>query len=269
MPVKIIERFIRGKQDDPDQCEDGIFVNENYIAVIDGVTTKSDRRYDGRRSGRVAMEIICQALSSLSGDLDSITLLNMLSAKIHEFVQKNNCEKNEIPRCCIVLYQVSTKKIVRYGDCQYRINGKTYSLHKKIDRMNETLRSFVISTSLKQGMTIREIQKDDPGRKAIQPYLNTQYLYENEEGPFGYAVLNGDPVNPDMMKEICVPSGTQVILASDGYPVVKDTLKGSETALAETLREDPLCYRINPQTKGLQKGQISYDDRSYIRFITE
>ena len=269
MPVRIIEHYVHGKYDDPDQCEDQIFMNENYLAVIDGVTTKSYRRYNGKRSGRVAGEIICQTLSKLTETPDAVSVLNLLSQRIHDFSLKMHCEKNEIPRACIVLYSLKEKKILRYGDCQYRINGKTYAVHKKIDRMNETLRSYVISTSLKQGMTIPEIEKEDPGRKAIQPYLHTQYLYENEEGPFGYAVLNGDPVNPDLINEMPVPSHTQVILASDGYPVVKDTLEETEEVLAEMLQEDPLCYRINPQTKGLCTGQISYDDRSYIRFETE
>lgn len=267
--VRILERHVQGKYDDPERCEDGIFVNERYVAVIDGVTTKSSRRYQGKRSGRIAMEIIEKKLSVLSSDLNAEEFLNALSEAIQSFVVKESCKDNEIPRACVIAYSVQRKRIYAYGDCQYRMNGKTYSVHKRIDRMNENLRSYVISTALKQGMTIKEIEADDPGRKAIQPYLKTQYLYENEGGPFGYAVLNRQPVNPEMITDIPVPEGTEVILASDGYPLVKDTLTESEKVLAEMLRKDPLCYRLNPQTKGLQKDQLSYDDRSYIRFVTE
>lgn len=268
-PVRILERYVQGKYGDPEQCEDGIFVNDRYVAVIDGVTTKSARRYQGKRSGRIAMEIVKKKLSVLSGDLSAQDFLNALSGAVQNFVEKENCKDNEIPRACVIAYSVNRKRIYAYGDCQYRMNGRTYSVHKRIDRMNETLRSYVISTALKQGKTMKEIEADDPGRKAIQPYLKTQYLYENEDGPFGYAVLNGQPVNPSMITDVPVSEGTEVILASDGYPAVKDTLKESENVLAEMLEKDPLCYTINPQTKGLQKDQISYDDRSYIRFVAE
>lgn len=264
--VRVIESSITGKYGEPDACEDGIFVNENYIAVIDGVTTKSERRYGGKRGGRVAEELIVRKLAEMPGDLNSVSFLNCLSETIHAFSQDHGCSGNEIPRACILVYSIHNHVIYGYGDCQCRINGKTYSFHKKIDALNETLRSYVIETALKQGSSLEEIRKDDPGRKAILPYLRTQYLFENETGEFGYPVLNGDPVNPDLVTEIPVSEGAEVILASDGYPVLKDTLQESENVLKQLLEKDPLCFRINPQTKGVVDGQISYDDRSYIRF---
>lgn len=262
----VIESSVTGKYGDPDICEDAVFINENYIALIDGVTTKSQRCYEGKKSGRVARDLLAERLDSMPGGMNSVSFLNCLSKNIHDFCLENHCHGNEIPRACIIAFSVQNHAIYGYGDCQCRIGGKTYSFHKKIDAMNETLRAYIIETALKQGITLDEIRKDDPGRKAILPNLRTQYLFENEEGTFGYPVLNGDPVNPDLITEIPVSEGTEVILASDGYPVLKDTLKESEEALRKLLEEDPLCFRLNPQTKGLQDGQISYDDRSYIRF---
>lgn len=264
--VRVIESSVTGKYGNPDVCEDAVFTSEKYIAVIDGVTTKSKRRYDGKRGGRVAEELLVQKLCEMPGDMDGVSFLNSLSETILAFSQEHGCSGNEIPRACILAYSIQNHVIYGYGDCQCRINRKAYSFHKKIDAMNETLRSYVIETALKQGSSLEEIRRDDPGRKAILPYLRTQYLFENETGEFGYPVLNGDPVKPDLMTEIPVSEGSEVILASDGYPVLKGTLQESEDALKELLEKDPLCFRINPQTKGVVDGQISYDDRSYIRF---
>ena len=47
--MKVIEQFCVGKFNDESLNEDCIFVSDDYIAVIDGVTTKSDRRYDGMK----------------------------------------------------------------------------------------------------------------------------------------------------------------------------------------------------------------------------
>lgn len=267
--MKIIESYVRGKYDDPDQCEDAIVINDDYIAIIDGVTAKSQRKYAGKSSGRIAQEILKRKFSELPGNLKAAELLNALSEELRLFSKIHQCRGNEIPRACIIVYSRQSQMIIGYGDCQCYVGKRLYSFHKKIDQMNETVRSFVIDTALKLGSTPDEILEDDPGREAIQPYLDKQYLYENKNEPFGYAVLNGDPVNPSLITEIPVTSGTEIILASDGYPVLKDTLKDSENALHDLLKEDPLCFRTNPQTKGLRKGQVSYDDRSYIRFLAE
>lgn len=56
------------------------------------------------------------------------------------------------------------------------------------------------------------------------------------------------------------------MLASDGYPKLMPTLNESEAELQRLLEEDPLCIYENIATKGLNEGQTSFDDRSYIRF---
>jgi glycerophosphoryl diester phosphodiesterase len=58
-----------------------------------------------------------------------------------------------------------------------------------------------------------------------------------------------------------------VILASDGYPELFDTLQETEEHLQKIIQEDPLCYKLQSLTKAVYPGQCSYDDRSYIRFV--
>ncbi|GCE09255.1 hypothetical protein KDAU_65840 [Dictyobacter aurantiacus] len=45
----------------------------------------------------------------------------------------------------------------------------------------------------------------------------------------------------------------------------KITLEASELALQEVLQEDPLLFRKYKTTKGLQRGNVSFDDRAYIK----
>ena len=40
MGVQIIEQFICSKYPDQKKCEDGLFISNDFIAVIDGVTSK-------------------------------------------------------------------------------------------------------------------------------------------------------------------------------------------------------------------------------------
>ena len=56
-----------------------------------------------------------------------------------------------------------------------------------------------------------------------------------------------------------------IILASDGYPVLKDNLKETENILQDILLKDPLMFREYKSTKGKLKGDVSFDDRAFIK----
>lgn len=46
--INLLEYFIKGKQANPDLCEDGLVIGENLISVIDGVTAKGTRLWEGK-----------------------------------------------------------------------------------------------------------------------------------------------------------------------------------------------------------------------------
>ena len=73
-----------------------------------------------------------------------------------------------------------------------------------------------------------------------------------------------------MSQTICVdvPEFSEMVLASDGYPKLFGTLEESEHYLQKVLAEDPLCISLNKQTKGLMVGNNSYDDRTFVRFVS-
>ncbi|WP_231954516.1 hypothetical protein [Actinoplanes derwentensis] len=58
---------------------------------------------------------------------------------------------------------------------------------------------------------------------------------------------------------------TELVMASDGYPVIGRTLAESESVLADLLERDPWCVRELAGTKGVLAGQTSFDDRAYLR----
>jgi glycerophosphoryl diester phosphodiesterase len=60
--------------------------------------------------------------------------------------------------------------------------------------------------------------------------------------------------------------GDRIILASDGYPELFDTLEETERYLFQMLTKDPLCIHELRGTKGVRPGNQSFDDRSYISF---
>lgn len=85
--------------------------------------------------------------------------------------------------------------------------------------------------------------------------------------PFGYPVLIGQGIEPSMIKIYPVKSGDEILLASDGYTVLRGTLEESAKKLQRILKEDPLCFRAYRSTKGKKSCNVSFDDRAYCRIL--
>ena len=104
-------------------------------------------------------------------------------------------------------------------------------------------------------------------RKQIEPLLVEAMLSGQNKS---YTVIDGFPIYREGVKvvslEKAVSSPDEVVLASDGYPFLKPTLEESEEALAKQLANDPQNIETFIATKGLVEGNISFDDRTYIRF---
>lgn len=263
--------FLQGKKSG-ETCEDGYVFSEHYAAVVDGVTSKSEHLFSGKTPGRIGMEVICREIPRLADDLTVDQAVRQFSVALRtereRMAQQHEVTLLEYPRACAAIYSRARREIWLIGDCQCCINGKVYSNTKKIDDVLMHLRGFVLECERLAGKPEEELRQNDPGRQAILPFLKKQLLFENREGTLGYPVLNGEPVIDEQLVVIPVPTGSRVILATDGYPVLKETLEESETALKKLLERDPFCCHENLQTKGIQHSNVSFDDRCYLEFTT-
>ena len=213
----------------------------------------------------------------------------------------------EYPRACVILFNSVAGEVWSYGDCQCIIGEELHCEEKEVDRLLSVLRAFVIMSGMReqaahlkapmQGFVVQHAFSDEPeqenveqvlgiaafekeylekitkhdiGRGAVVPLIEKQLWFENKPGMFGYPVLNGLNFAEEMIKVWTVPSGTEVVLASDGYPQLRRTLEESEAKLREIIAEDPLCLGVGggkAGVKGIMEGMESFDDRSYVRVI--
>lgn len=268
--MQIVESFLCGKENNPATCEDGIYIGEQLVAVIDGVTAKGHRLWNGHKSGYYAKEVLLNYLKQ-----DGIVqqkpeeFMKNLDGALRESIESQGADlkTEEYPRASIIIYNDIYKEIWNYGDCQCSINGTVYTHAKEIDEINAKRRAHVLEEALKNGMSCEELSKMDLGRIAILENLRTQFDYENKKGGYGYPILNGMGIEPSMLCVYQVKAGDEVILASDGYPKLEKRLKESEEALSHILQKDPMCFRLYPSTKGVKEGNISFDDRAFCRIV--
>ncbi len=259
--MKIIESKIVGKKS-PETCEDGMVVTDDFVAVIDGSTSKTPRRLTPEmKNGRYAMLLISEyireelkAEASVDDFCQGVT--NHIYNKVYEplgMAERLSLHPEERLTASAILYSRARKEVWMVGDCQAIIGGKLYENGKPYEREIAEKRVSLI----KGGMTPAE------ARKQIEPLLVEAMLSGQNKS---YAVIDGFPIYQDGVLAVSVPESSEVVLASDGYPFLCPTLAESETALAEQIAHDPQNVNTFLATKGLVEGNESFDDRTYVRF---
>ena len=289
--MKIIESSIIGKKS-PEACEDGMVVTDDFIAVIDGSTSKTPKHLNpDMKNGRYAMMLISEYIrEELKADASVDDFCQGVTAYIYNKVyEKLGVEERlkEHPEerltASAILYSRTRNEVWMVGDCQAIIDGKLYENGKPYEQ--EIARKRV--ELIKQGLSPAE------ARKQIEPLLiEAMFSGQNKN----YTVIDGFPIYREGVKVVSVSdscsvsdsvsasesasasefvpasgsisaSSSEIVLASDGYPFLKPTLAASEAALAEQIANDPQNIRSFIATKGIVEGNKSFDDRTYIRFV--
>lgn len=273
--INIIEKFQMGKKSNPLLCEDTYVINDSFIAVIDGSTNKSDLKINDKSPGRFISEIIRDALYSCPHHYNLEELIDFINAKIISVYKSMNLyekfKKNSYitPNAAMAIFSVYHNKIWIIGDCLCLIDETLFENPKIIDEITANARSLYIEAELINGKTLQELIEYDTGREYILPLLRKQYNFLNTQDntPYTFSAITGFFINFNYVKEVDVPEQVeQIVLASDGYPILKNNLKDSEMELNKIITEDPLCYSLFKSTKGVIEGNCSFDDRTYIRF---
>lgn len=280
--MKIIESSIIGKKS-PEACEDGMVITDDFIAVIDGSTSKTPKHLNpDMKNGRYAMMLISEYIrEELKADASVDDFCQGVTAYIYNKVyEKLGVEERlkEHPEerltASAILYNRTRNEVWMVGDCQAIIDGKLYENGKPYEEKIARKRVELIA----QGLSPAE------ARKQIEPLLIEAMLSGQNQN---YTVIDGFPIYREGVKVVVlktkpvsssietyfqeqtkpVSSPNEVVLASDGYPFLKPTLAASEAALAEQIANDPQNIRSFIATKGIVEGNKSFDDRTYIRFV--
>lgn len=289
--MKIIESSIIGKKS-PEACEDGMVVTDDFIAVIDGSTSKTPKHLNpDMKNGRYAMMLISEYIrEELKADASVDEFCQGVTAYIYNKVYEKLGVEERLKKhpeerltASAILYSRIRNEVWMVGDCQAIIAGKLYENGKPYEEKIARKRVELIE----QGLSPAE------ARKQIEPLLIKAMLSGQNQT---YTVIDGFPIYREGVKVVSVSdsssvqdsvpasdsvpcsdsasasgtisvSSSEIVLASDGYPFLEPTLAASEAALAEQIANDPQNIRSFIATKGIVEGNKSFDDRTYIRFV--
>ena len=265
--MQIIEKTVVAKNPKK-KSEDGIVVNDNFVAVIDGSTSKTQYRHSFFRSnGRYAMQLTARYINKMPKTTTSEQFLRGVTAYIHKHYKKSMMQRlTEHPEdrltCSAVVYSRLNREIWMVGDCRCMINGELFDNPKPAEAELAAMRAEEVKRLLAMGVTQDELLRNDTARPVIIPRM----LEAMREQNISYSVIDGFPI--DRLHVRIIPLDFrpwEIVLASDGYPVLCPTLAESEAALQKQREEDPLNIGRFQATKAFHPDFNSFDDRSYIR----
>lgn len=271
--MEIIEQFIAAKNGKLEECEDLIVFSDYFAAVIDGATSRDMTMYDGKKTGLVAALLVKDVFENLPEKATLEDVIHLLEQSFYRFYCSNEIDSRDNSRiltASAVLYSSFHHQVWMFGDCQCMFGHTVYNNPNGIDEIVASVRSFINQAELLNGKTLDWIRKNDPGAAYINDLLISQFNFQNQtffrDGAFGYLAIDGRKMQIDKVKVLDIPQQDQeLILASDGYPVLAETLLLCEKALTQCLTDDPLCIYSNKCVKCLKNDQVSYDDRAYLR----
>ena len=263
---------IIAKNGSHDPCGDTYVWSDNYIAVIDGATPKGEMLWDGQKGDVYVSHLVADTIAAMDPDLTAEQAVSLINQTVRNEYTKRNIDFEKLRpeerlQCSLLIYSAHRHEIWSFGDCMLRINRKNFVHTKEGDALLASLRAFCIQIERdRRGKNADEQELSDFGRSMIMPYLKEYISLANRDVPFGYDVLDGGDIHPEHTKIYNVQKDDTVVLASDGYPELFDTFEETEEYLKKALEADPTCIDILRGTKGIEKGNESYDDRTYVSF---
>lgn len=246
------------------KSEDGIVVNDDFVAVIDGSTSKSSMQHSLFRSnGRYCMQLVSRYLRHAPKDITCRQFCSGVTAYVRKHYRKSRLLRLSLQpaeRMCAsaVIFSRVNREVWLIGDCQCLINGELFENPKPYEqRLAEERAAIIRQMADTSGLSIHDTARDQ-----IIPHMKEAMNRQNID----YAVIDGFPIPSEHVKVITLDFRPwELVLASDGYPFLCSTLQESEERLARQLADDPLNIGQFKATKALMQGNVSFDDRAYIR----
>lgn len=274
--MTIIEQTLVPKNPER-RSEDGIVVTPDFIAVIDGSTSKSTCRchreglrgfvIPGRRhsNGELAMLTVASVIRKMKGNVSCQQFCSLATKAVHSYYKKDLLEhladhpEDRLAASCIVFSRLR-REIWMIGDCQGLVDSVLLENPKPSEQELAEQRAALITASPKPW---DHFLTHDTAREAIIPRMLETMKQQNN----GYSVIDGFPVDMAHVKTFTLDFRPwEIVLASDGYPFLCPTLSESEERLAWQQENDPLNIGQFKATKAFTPGNNSFDDRAYIRF---
>jgi len=276
--MTVLEKFMLGKNGDPEGGEDHIEVTDAFYGVFDGLTSRGravteNLRIEGMSPGRWAARTLGASLRSLATDSTAEAALEHLRTALYDGMLRNDVDPvawrwPAAAQTCV--YSHARKEIWRLGDVTIAVNGTPLpESPTPLDEPATWYRAAALWALLAAGHSVDELRENDPTWEMLLPLLDLQHHLRNcpdDTNPFAYWLLDGRHLPGSAMGVYEVQAGDEVVVSTDGYLRPAAALDVAERELVQVLCEDPLLIRLHRGFRPVSRTAASFDDRAYLRF---
>ena len=167
--------------------DDGLYVGDNFAAVIDGVSNKSSIVVDGRKIN--IADIIVDSIKKIDRptapvyakemNLEEFTrAINMYIKKFSE-IHNISLDKNKL-EATAAIYSKFYNQIWLVGDCRAVYDGKTIDNELRVDELYATIRLEIIRRLIESGYTKEEIFQEDVSEEIIKFPETCEKYFKNK-----------------------------------------------------------------------------------------
>jgi len=218
-------------------------------------------------NGRYAMKIISRFIRKMPANTSCHQFCLGVTRAINKHYGRRMSELAAHPEermtASVVVYSRLRREIWMIGDCLCLVNGELFENPKPYEQTLAEMRAAKVKELLAEGKTQEQLLTNDEARASIIPRM----LQEMKNQNVTYSVVDGFPIPEQLVPVITLDFRPwELVFATDGYPFLCTTLDESETRLAHQRETDPLNIGQFKATKGFTPGNLSFDDRTYIRF---
>lgn len=231
-----------------------------------------------RSNGRYCMKIISNYIKHAPASITAEQFCKGVTEAVRKKYPSKKIEyyrehpEERLTASCIV-YSRMQRQIWMIGDCQCLVgragcgNNADFELCDNPKPYEQTLaeaRAAKANELISNGTaTVESLLENDIARTTIIPQMIESMAQQNKT----YSVVDGFKIPMQKVRILTFDfEPWTIIMASDGYPFLKPTLKESETALEQQRINDPLNIKTFKATKAFAKGNNSFDDRTYVKF---
>ena len=148
--MRIIEQKLVGKHTQ-ETCEDGIVVTDNFIAVIDGSTSKTKIQLNSSmKNGRYCMMLIANYIQHARPDITLSEFCEEVTHKIFRLYPNDASVQATHPEtrlfASIVIYSKTNNEIWMIGDRQCMVDGVLYAHPKPYEAELSDTRPSIFPT---------------------------------------------------------------------------------------------------------------------------
>jgi len=266
-PMQVIEQTVVGAVPDT-SGGDCLILSTNVVGVADGSTAKP---WDDPRApnGATLAAAVSEVLECLDKDCTAAEAAMLTSSMVAGLHRNAGFMPGSGAAVTFAVIHAPSRQVWRIGDAHILVDGRLLTEHPTGEIVVARARAMVLRERVRRGVSVNELRRNDVGRRAVEPLLRSLVGLRNQYVQnLGYGAIDGTEVPTQFIEVTNLPSSRcEVVLTTDGYPIVTSQLKTTEDALQVRLGSDPLMIDEVPATKAWGQGRLSFDDRAYLRVV--